>query len=322
MGLAPMRSRTLVTLAAAAAGIAGCAGGGSRMLPASTLPAVRAGAISWMDRRATAQDLLYVSDVGTDSVYVYSYPQAALVGTLSGFDSPVRVCSDPHGYVYVTNTYSSQILKYRHGGTRPIKTLSDPNFLPVDCAVDPTSGTLAVTNYGPSYPNTGSVALYRDGAGPAKIYRDPTVQGYLFCAYDGNGDLFVNGLNYSYDQVFIELRKAATKFTAIELDRQFAGWGGVGWDGRYVAVGDGISKIVDFAVKGHAGRSVRTIELRRAVNVVQFAMDGATLVAPDGPNGAHHNAAFWSYPGGGSPTKTIGNGLFKNPSGAAISLAP
>jgi len=313
-----MKRLSYASASVAAAILMGCAS--SSQL--GSLPVAPQHARSWMARGATASDLLYITDVGTDDVYVYSYPQGTLVGTLSGFRSPVRVCSDAAGNVYVTNTNAQQILKYAHGGTSSIATYSDKGFLPVDCSVDPTTDALAVMNYGPKGSNTGSVAIYKSGTTTPKIYHAANVQAYLFCAYDGTGNLYVYGLNSAYDTAFIEKPKGAKKFEPIALDRKLSGWGGVQWDGKYVAVGDGISTIYDFAIAKGKGKTVRTIQLGRAVNVVQFWLDGPTLVGPDGPNGARHDAGLWSYPAGGKPRKTIGDGGFKNPSGATVSLAP
>ncbi len=299
---------------AAAAWLAGC--GGS--LPDAFAGNAPPDAVSRAS--AKAQNLLYVSDVGTDDVYVYSYPQGKLVETLTGFHSPVRVCSDGSGNVYVTNTNAQTILEYAHGGKNPIATFADPGFEPVDCSVDPKTGTLAVTNYGPSGSNTGSLALFPKSAEAAKIVHVPNFQGYLFCAYDTAGNLYLEGLNYSYGLIFAELPAGKQKFASIVLKQLFPGWGGIEWDGQYLAVGDGISTIYDFAIKGRKGAEVRTITLKRAINVVQFWLQGSTLIAPNGPNGAKHEVGFWKYPGGGDPTRTIGG--LQHPSGATISVAP
>jgi len=311
-----MKISSYVTLGAALILLAGCGSALQDGVPSAAAQS------SWIKAEAKSSDLLYVTDMGTNDVYVYSYPQGSLVGTLSGFDSPVRDCSDRSGNVYVTNTTAETILEYPHGGTKPIKTFSDKGFLPVDCSVDPTTGTLAVTNYGPSGSNTGSVALYTNGKAKAKFYNASGVQAYLFCAYDDSGNLYVNGLlDRSYDYVFIELPKGASKFETITLNETFGTPGGVAWDGTYVAVGDGTT-IYDFAIKGTKGTKVRTITLGDAVNVEQFTIKGSTLIAPDGPNGANHDVGFWNYPAGGDPTKTIGSGLLENPSSATVSKAP
>jgi hypothetical protein len=54
--------------------------------------------------------------------------------------------------VFITDTSTSQILEFAHGGTTPINTLSDYDYQPVSCAVDPKSGNLAVTSGGLGLP--------------------------------------------------------------------------------------------------------------------------------------------------------------------------
>ncbi|HMF29190.1 MAG TPA: hypothetical protein VKE42_10490 [Candidatus Cybelea sp.] len=263
--------------------------------------------------------MLYITDVGANKVYVYSYPYGTLVQTLTGFNSPVRDCSDASGNVYITNTESEEILKFAHGGNKPIATFSDPGYLPWDCSVDPTSGALAATGYGTSRSNTGSVAIFSGGPGPPKIYQDRGVQAYLFCTYDSQGNLFVDGLDHSYGFVLIELRKGASKFDRIAIRQHFAAWGGLQWDGRYLAIGDGSSAIYDFAIKGKKAQRRHVVPLKDAIDVAQFWLDGETLIAPDGPNGANHDAGVWKYPRGGKPVKLIGKKAFQNPSGATVS---
>ena len=93
---------------------------------------------------------------------------------LTGFDNRQGECVDGAGNVFVTNSFKGQILEYAHGGTTPIATLSDPNQYPIDCAVDPTTGNLAVTNYfaktGP-----GSVAIYQGAQGAPLFYAENNV---------------------------------------------------------------------------------------------------------------------------------------------------
>jgi len=287
-------------------------------------PALVGGAVSGVraageSHASNAKSLLYITDVGTDEVYVYSYPGGALLQTLVGFNSPVRDCSDASGNVYITNTESEEILKFAHDGEKPIATFSDPGYLPWDCSVDPTSGALAATGYGTSASNTGSVAIFALDTDTPKVYHAPDVQAYLFCTYDREGNLFVDGLDHTYKFVLIELRKGAAKFDRIAIDQQFGAWGGLQWDGQYLAIGDGSSAIYDFAIQGKKATQRRVVQLKDAIDVAQFWIDGTTLVAPDGPNGAKHDAGLWAYPKGGRPRKLIGKGSFQNPSGATVS---
>lgn len=100
---------------------------------------------SWMLPEAKSETLLYVFNVYT--ITVYSYPKGKLVGTLSDFEKPYGECVDKSGNVYITDSSFARIYEYAHGGTKPIHTLKDPEYQPYGCAVDPTTGDLAVANY-------------------------------------------------------------------------------------------------------------------------------------------------------------------------------
>ncbi|MGA8474385.1 MAG: hypothetical protein WB681_04900, partial [Candidatus Cybelea sp.] len=77
----------------AAAMLAGCGGsqppiGAPGAMPqTSAITTHAAQGTSWMLPGASSQDLLYISSNDRGSVYVYSYPQGSLVGTLTGFIS-------------------------------------------------------------------------------------------------------------------------------------------------------------------------------------------------------------------------------------------
>jgi hypothetical protein len=265
-------------------------------------------------------DLLYVSDSGTNRVYVFSYPDGTLVQTLTGFNTPLRECSDVAGNVFITNTNDSEVLEYAHGGNAPIATLRDPDQLPVDCAVDPLTHDLAVTNYGQKGSHVGSVSIYADGKGKAKKRRDAGTLAYLFCTYDDVGDLFVTGLDYKYNLVFLELPKGKSAFVKISLKQNFTGWGGVQWDGRNVTIGDGAATVYRFSIRNKAAKKVGTVHLKGAVNVVSYWLSGDRLIGPDGPNGGSHDVGIWKYPAGGRAVTTLA-GSFANPSGVTISAA-
>ena len=296
-----------ITLAA----LAGCAQ--SQFAPA-TLPSRSESA-----RAAATSALLYVSDVGTNEIYVYSYPGGSPAGSLKGFATPLAECADAAGNVFVVNTNKSDVLKYAHGGKKPIAILKDGGQLPQDCAHDRVTGDLAVTNYSPSGSNVGSVAIFKQAKGNPRVLKDANVLQYLFCAYDGKGNLFVDGLDFSFNFVLIELPRGSTKFTKIALNQRFAGWGGVQWDGKDLAIGDAATTIYRFAISKQKATRVGVTQLRRASNVVQFSIQGTSLIAADGPNGGKRDVGFWKYPAGGNPIKTL-PGKFKNPSAVALSL--
>lgn len=294
--------------------LAGCSSAAPTVAPRFTSNALRPAS------SGSSGSLLYVSDSGTNQVYVFSYPDGTLMQTLTGFNTPLRACSDTAGNVFITNTGNSEILEYTHGGDAPVANLRDSQQFPVDCAVDPITHNLAVTNYGQKGSHTGSVSIYANSKGKAKKRRDPSVIAYLFCTYDNKGNLFVTGLDYKYNLVFLELPKGKSGFVKIALKQTFSGWGGVRWDGQNVTIGDGAATVYRFAIKNQKAKKVGVVHLNGAVNVVSYWLNASGLIGPDGPNGGNHDVGIWNYPAGGKSIATV-QGSFQNPSGVTISIA-
>ncbi len=174
--------RYALSSCAAAALLAGCGGsqpsiGAPGALPLS--PAIGQyadGSGSWMLPEAKGEDLLYVSNVYT--VTVYSYPRGRHVGTLRGFYRPIGECSDKAGDVFIAN--GDTILEYKHGGTKPIETLTFSGYDAESCAADPATGSLAVTwDQGLSQ---GYVAIYRHASGSPILYRNSNML-FVWCGY-------------------------------------------------------------------------------------------------------------------------------------------
>ena len=139
-------------LVAAYSVLAGCGGGmaGSRLDPSPPLTqrvmedrSNRSS--SWMATGTANETLLYISDIGAETVDVFTYPKGAMVGALTGFEEPNGECVDAKGNVWIADTYALEIVEYAHGGTKPIAKLSDANY-PVSCSIDPTTNDLAATN--------------------------------------------------------------------------------------------------------------------------------------------------------------------------------
>ena len=148
---------------AAAIALTGC-GGGSQTTPTANAQVLkRAG--SWMAPDLAERDLLYLSDDGNGNVYVYSFPGAKLQGTLTGLSVPTGECADKAGDVWIVEEGTNDIVEYAHGGTVPIATLSDPGNAPEACAVDPTTGNLAVANPQTLSAGVGSVGVYAHAQG-------------------------------------------------------------------------------------------------------------------------------------------------------------
>lgn len=262
---------------------------------------------SWMLPEASKDDLLYVTG-GTPSstegtVIVLSYPEGKVVGMLTGLDSPIGECVDKLGNVYVANNGSNAIVEYAHGGTSPIRTLSDPGH-PWGCAIDATTGNLAVTN------SSGSVAVYSGAQGSPTLYFDSSISLFLFCAYDNHGNLFVDG---EQTDLIAELPKGKSTFTDITFNGEIAGASSMQWnDGGLVIVNDTGNRTatpVDRVhISGSTGTVVGTTYLSRHADAVaayvQYWIEGTKIVGPARTGGDGHDyLGFWRYPAGGASVR-------------------
>jgi hypothetical protein len=289
--------------------LAGC--GGASIAPSGV------GAVSQIGPAATGGDLLYVSDTDTSRVYVFTYPGGKLEQTLSDFRDPGGECADANGDVFITNTGDENVIEYAHGATKPSATLSDSNWFPIGCAVDPKTGNLAVTNFSSGSSGPGDVAIYAHAKGKAKHqYSDAAITGMLLCGYDASGNLFVDGFpTGSSGFAFAELPTGKSKFVNVTLNQSIQTPGGVQWDGKYVAVGDqSADAIYRFAVSGTKGTKAGTTPLNGGSAVFQFWIDGTRVIGPDSSSG---DVKLWKYPAGGTAVKTI-DGLYA-PLGTAVS---
>jgi hypothetical protein len=284
-----------------------------------------------MSPGAASQGLLYVGNLNA-GVTVYTYPQGKLAGNLKGFNEPRGLCIDKAGDVFVTDFDGAKIVEYAHGGTKPIASLADDGS-PYGCAVDPTSGNLAVTNWcdGPSGScfSAGTVPIYKKAKGNPEVLNDPNIPPSMtYCAYDKDGNLFVDSYGHFYQIGFAELPAGSTTFKTITLKlpkrAQFSG--GLQWVGKYLAVGFGDGNVVgEYSIKGDSATRVKVTLLKGVTSgfgTNQFWVEGPTLVAPVNPTQQHPNGAveFFKYPQGGKPFKTLTTSL-DFPWAAAISPA-
>ena len=291
-------------------------------LPAAPANAAGARSGSWMAPGAKKLDLLYVSDYQTNNVYAFSYPQGKLSGKLAGilknFVLPTGLCSDDAGNVFVPDSANSTVLEYAHGSTKRSNTLVDVNELPYSCAVDGTTGNLAVVNF-ESAGGAGGVSIYKHARGFPKTYQYGFIYKWYFGVYDPAGNLFVDA---GYDVpseplALVELRKDGKSFETITLDQTFGAAGGIAWDGADLALGDSKSSIIyRFAISGSGGTKVGSTRLGHARALAQFFIKKSSVVAA---NFYGRRVAFWKLPVGGAPTKAIRG--FGEPFGVTLSRA-
>ena len=278
---------------------------------------------SWMLPEAKGEDLLYVSDDVLSEVYVLTLPEGKLAGVLTGFDTPVGECVDATGNIWIANESSSELLQYAHGGTAPIATLSEPGEYPGGCAIDPTTGDLAVAN-------SDDVAVFPDAQGTPTTYSDPDITQYYYCTYDASGNLFADGESAG---MIAELPRGGSSLSTISLNNNFYPLS-LQWDGTYISIVElgthgqkGVKRVDRVSVAGSSVKTVGTVLLKtpsgKMVNrLEQYWIADHRIVGPDIYKRNAHGLLVlsWRYPDGGEPTKAL-DASWEDPWGVTVSLA-
>ena len=314
------RSLVALRVFAAVALLAGCGGpqlGSSQIPPnapqARTNPAILdraaeprfAAGSPWTALNLKKKDLLYVSNFYSSGILIFTYPGGKPVGMLDG-GGAVACASAITGDWWTSG--NDEMLEYAHGGRTPIRTLSGASG---PCAVDPTTGNLAVTNVG-----TDDVVVFTQGSGSGTTISDGLTKTY-FDGYDNKGDLFVDGFQGSATAL-AELPKGGSAFVPITLSHPLSFPGGIQWYVKYLAVGDqAAGAIYHFAIHGTNAKEIGVTKLDGSSDIDAFYIQKPYVVGADAGN---NDVALWRYPAGGSPVNVL-NGQFDLPTGVVVSIA-
>jgi DNA-binding beta-propeller fold protein YncE len=244
------------------------------------------------------------------------------VGTLSGLANPTGLCVDRSGDVWAvtsSNSGAGALIEYAHGGTSPIATLSVPGTTPYGCAVDPTTGNLAVTSSGDS------VSIFSNASGSPATYAASSFYEMFYCGYDNQGNLFADGNSQSGAQL-AELAKGGESLENVTVNASLNYPGAVQWDGKYLAVAElspktsGKEQIYRVKVNGSQGTVAATVTLlgKHFIGGFQGWIQGGTYIQP---NKQSHTEGLWKYPKGGKATKNITTTSARVLWGATVSLA-
>jgi hypothetical protein len=285
-----------LSICAAAAMLAGCSGSPAALAPGANPQNVvtagrPAGAGSWMLSEATSNELVYISE--SNGVGVYS-TTGKNVGMLKGLNNP-GICSDTQGNIWVT--YGDSLLEYSHGGAIPIAQAYLPSgFGAFSCAVDPTTGDLAVTDQG-------NVAVFQNIYDPPQTYTDSDFYAYAYVTYDNQGNLFING-THDKTNLFAELPAGSGTLGTISMDEKFGKIGGIQWDGQYLAVGDSLDRVVyQMSVSNGHGTTQGSTHFHgwrpKFKAIVPFAIQSGMIVLAF----ASDTVGYFNYPQGGRATR-------------------
>jgi hypothetical protein len=298
---------------------------------------------SWMKPTSSSQNLLYVSSVN-GKIYVYTYPQGKLTGTLTGLLGPIGECVDSAGNVFIVaaanaSYQASTIYEYAHGGTTPVATLSDQGA-GFGCAVDPATGNLAVANISdqenPKNPGYGDVAVYAGAQGSATMYYSSAYSSFGdFPGYDNKSNLYVVAESaQNHNQELVRLSNGSGSFEAISLKEKVSSgyrfWPTVQWDGKHTTVssdsGQGRQRsdvsVYRLSISRRHATAIGTTKLDSPRNLhgSQSWIQSNTIVGTYYYKG-YANVASWQYPNGGEPRSTIKKITTASLLGLAISSA-
>jgi hypothetical protein len=254
---------------------------------------------SWMLPEAKSDDLLYVAT--GDNVYVLSYPHGKLVGTLDIEGN--NLCSDNHGDVFIPNGYD--VLEYVHGGDSPIQTLNAGDIA-LGCAVDPTTGNLAVTN---EASGAGELAIFPNAKEPSAWYRDPEIYTYGLCGYDDKGNLFLDGSGSG--NFLAELPYGSSTFRNYPLNDSFDVYGSVEWDGKHISLSNPTTRqVYRLKLSKSSLKVTGTTKIDGWQNnysghwpYIQTWLQRGTFIAQSSDRA---ELGLWRYPEGGNASKVIG----------------
>lgn len=209
-------SQTSATLTPAASGPALSAHG---IVERPVRPTSQPAHASWMRRNLKQQPLLYVTNENTVTIYSGLGGSAlTLVGEIFGFQSPTGECTDAQGDVFVVDGPPHTIQEYDYGSVVPKSVITDTLGEPYACAIDGSSGRLAVTNlYDASGGEPGNVLVYPSATGTPVEYSDAQMNEPLFCTFDRKGNLDVDAYDSSFHPVMTQLRKAGTALKTLTL---------------------------------------------------------------------------------------------------------
>lgn len=308
-------ARTAFCMTALFGAVVTSACGSAALQQAAPQPAVPA--TSWVSPEAKGADLLYLSDVKTNAIDIFTYPQGKPMGTLTKFGAPRGECVDRKGNVWIVDVQGYDVVEYAHGGMKPLVALSTL-FAPRGCSADPRSETVAVAG---GDHGTILTIFHRDPHGgwrDARDYAGSSIRSGYFCGYDARGNLFVDGVtNAKRGFGLAELKRHGTSLTDVSVSQTIAAPGQVQWDGQYLAVGDtGVmpSVIHQFSVSDSTATEAGSTILNGTTSVRQFWVDGTRVVGPDYDS----SAGIFKYPAGGSAITQI-TSVYSY--GAAISAA-
>lgn len=262
--------RVCATIVAALA--AACGGGTVQLAPPGTIPAMRLQQNHGKSVQPDSTNLLYVTVYSMNEVLVYHYPSLNPAGVITDV-APFGLCVNRiNGDVYVVNRADGYngVVGYHHGASTPFTSLSVGSANPISCAVDPTTGNLAVTT-------DLSVAIYFNAAGSPNFVNS-SIGNLWGAGYDPSGNLWLDDSSFGGYAEISHTNPIGT-MVPVTLQANVANPGGVEWDGHHMTIGDRYAQTI-WQVKPN-GHTFGTASLPGSVEISFYDVLGHKVVATD-----------------------------------------
>ncbi len=273
---------------------------------------------SRIDPALAGRALVYAA--GDVSSYVFT-TNGKLIGNIT--QTGISTCSDRNGDVFFTEVNS--IIEFPHGGTTPIASYAVPGTA-YSCSVDPITGNLAAVVFCVTGCGESVVVLTTPGMKPQQ-YSDGALPQMLYCAYDDQGNLYVDGYSGSeFGLAELPAGGSALRNLTVSQNIQYAGQ--IQWDGQYLAVTTTIAPAVEqLQVTGSAATVVGTTELYGVgPRTTQTWLYHHKILVPTGHGRARAtDIIFWKYPTGGYPIRDFAHFISKGHAeitGVTVSVPP
>jgi hypothetical protein len=137
------------------------------------------------------------------------------VAQLTGFGYPLGMASDIKGNLYVVDESNYRVQVYAAGFASPPSTLSDSGQVPMDVDSFANGAYVAVANRETMVGGPGSVSIFK-GSTLQSTITYPNLKYAYFCAFDGKGNLFVDGEDKNFNVLVGEIPHATSGGSTFE----------------------------------------------------------------------------------------------------------
>jgi hypothetical protein len=218
---------------------------------------------------------IIVSDASDNVVDIFNAARKQ-TAQLTGFSQPQGLALDKAGNLYVADTGNSRIQVYAAGFKGTPTIINDPGEAPASVAID-SKGNLGVANIVTTSNGPGSVSFFNKSGSLLTTLSNANFAKVIFDAFDGKGNLYIDGTNASGAFVAGEVvgGVSAKAITILATGNSVGYPGGIAISATGKIALDDQENITIFTynapVKGSLGMPIATTPLTGAGDPISFA---------------------------------------------------